>query len=204
MTHHLTPYRRRSASAHAGFEAREIDVDMDICRWCGGLVPAAETQRVKHEDWEQRIANRFTQLLDRVAILEAATAQLPGSRSSDPDPKSPPTPAQEATQAGRARVEGSNPQRTQQRNPYLERTPGGSPDPGTHPGGPPGTPPSQFQPNPTKPGVVEPPPDATSPPGGQPTPPRLPSGGTKRGNAPVDPERADLAAFEQTLTGDDR
>ena len=156
MTHHLTPYRRRPAPTHPGFDPREIDVDMDICRWCGGLVPAAETQRVKHEDWEQRIANRFAQLLDRVAILEAATAQLSGQVASSgresaapspartPTSTSPPTPAQEATPAGRARVEGSNPQRTD------------------------------------RPGVVEPPPDATSPPGGPPTPPRRPSGGTKR------------------------
>jgi hypothetical protein len=62
----LDPDRRRPAPPHPGFDPREIDVDMDVCRWCGAHVPASERERVKHEDWDQRIVSRFLTLFDRL------------------------------------------------------------------------------------------------------------------------------------------
>ena len=111
-----------------------------------GNDPRRDDDKLKHVDYDQRVAIRFVQLIERVAILEAAIAQLsdPGSRtatpagatadaspgsastsgsgsrptlpgttapigatSPDPDPKSPPTPPEEAT-AGPGGAEGSN------------------------------------------------------------------------------------------------
>jgi hypothetical protein len=84
MTRHLDPDRRRPAPQHPGYDPRELDVDMEVCRWCGGLVPADERQRVKHEEWEQRIAARFLGLFDAVGRLSAAVAHLSdlGSRAT--------------------------------------------------------------------------------------------------------------------------
>jgi hypothetical protein len=88
----LDPDRRRPAPPHPGFKKRRIDVDMEICHWCGALVPADELEFTKHEDWDRRIVSRFLTLFDR----------LPGaSTPRDGDPPAgttrPPAPATQAT-----------------------------------------------------------------------------------------------------------
>lgn len=120
MTPDRDPDRRRPAPPHPGFDQREIDVDMDVCRWCATHVPADEVRRVKHEDWDQRMANRLIQLAERVALLEAALAQLSGAGSRDPSAttadttagRASPAPAQDAPTPPpgqhRGGVEGAN------------------------------------------------------------------------------------------------
>jgi hypothetical protein len=108
------PGRRRPAPSHPGFDPREIDVDMDVCRWCGAHVPADERRRVQHEEWDQRIVGRFLELADQLARLSPSHDQMSGSAvhappsaPAGPDPKSPPTPSQQANDV-RGGVEGAN------------------------------------------------------------------------------------------------
>ena len=122
MTRHLDPDRRPPGPEHPGYDPAvvHIDVELRACRWCRAAIPDTELDKMQHVDWDQRVASRLVQLIERVAILEAAIAQLSGSGSRtatpagvtadaslDPDTKSPPTPPEEAT-AGPGGAEGSN------------------------------------------------------------------------------------------------
>jgi hypothetical protein len=74
----LDPDRRRPAPPHPGFDQRQIDVDIDVCRWCGAHVPASERERTKHEEWDGRIVARFLTLFERLELQPGASTPAAG------------------------------------------------------------------------------------------------------------------------------
>jgi hypothetical protein len=56
------PDRRRPAPPHPGYAQKPLDIDLDICRLCRAVVPATETARTKHAEWDRKIAALAAQL----------------------------------------------------------------------------------------------------------------------------------------------